>query len=189
MSMLIRLLGGVLALAGAVAVAGALAFAGVGVSAREEPTALEAWVARSARHFLIPASARRSVNPLAADPELLERAKDHFREHCAPCHGNDGRGDTELGRGLHPRVPDLTLAVTQELPDGELFWIIENGIKLTGMPAFGKDGPDDDEHAWALVHWIRRLPELTAEEIQAIERESGGAPTGHEPHTHTHPQR
>jgi len=189
MSLLIRLLGGVLALAGAVAVAGALALAGTGVSARKEPTDFEAWIARSARHFLIPAFARRSENPLVTDSELLGRAKDHFREHCAPCHGSDGRGDTKLGRGLHPRVPDLTLAATQELSDGELFWIIENGIKLTGMPAFGEESPDDDEHAWSLVHWIRRLPELPPEETQAIERESSGAPTGHEHHTHTHHER
>jgi mono/diheme cytochrome c family protein len=126
---------------------------------------------------------------LAATPQLLERAKDHFADHCAICHGNDGRGDTPIGRGLHPRVPDLTLAATQELPDGELFWIIENGIRLTGMPAFGKESPDDDEHAWALVHWIRRLPELTPEEIKAMDREGGASPSGREHdehHEHTH---
>jgi mono/diheme cytochrome c family protein len=180
------LLVAVLAFAAISGVMGFLALAWSGVSARQEPSVFEAWAARSARHFLIPASARRSVNRLAADPELLERAKDHFREHCAPCHGNDGRGDTPLGRGLHPRVPDLTLAATQDLSDGELFWIIENGIKLTGMPAFGKESPDDDEHAWSLVHWIRRLPVLTAEEIEAIEREASAGSKGHEHPAHIH---
>jgi mono/diheme cytochrome c family protein len=182
---------GALALAGALGGAGVLAFAWQGISARAEPRAFEAWAARSALRFLIPAAARRSANPLPADPELLERAKDHFAEHCAICHGNDGRGDTPLGRGLHPRVPDLTLATTQELPDGELFWIIENGIRLTGMPGFGEESPDDDAHAWSLVHWIRRLPELTPEEIEAME-EGGATPPparGHDNHEHTHHQR
>ena len=178
MNVFIRLFVRVLAPVGALAAASALAFAWQGVPARNAPSAVEAWAARSARHFLIPASARRSANPLPADPELLERAKDHFVEHCALCHGSDGRGDTPLGRGLHPRVPDLTLPTTQELPDGELFWIIENGIKLTGMPSFGEKSPDDDEHAWSLVHWIRRLPKLTPEEIEAME-EGASPPAAH----------
>lgn len=185
----IRLFAGVLALVGALAAAAALGFASSGVSARQEPSRFEAWAARSARNFLIPASARRSTNPLPATPRLVEHAKDHFADHCALCHGNDGRGDTPTGRGLHPRVPDLTLAATQELSDGALFWIIENGIKLTGMPAFGEESPDDDEHAWTLVHWIRRLPELTAEEIEAMEHEHGASPAGHEHQEHLHDPR
>ncbi len=179
MTRLVRLLIGALALAGTLAGAGLLAFAWKGVSARAEPSVLEVWIGRTARHLLIPSPARAVANPLAADPALLERAKEHFADHCAVCHGYDGHGDTPIGRGLHPRVPDLTLAATQDLSDGELFWIIENGIELTGMPAFGEESPDDDEHAWTLVHWIRRLPALTPEEIEAIEREHG-------PLTHTH---
>lgn len=183
---LTRLVIGVLVLAGALASAAMLAFAAAGISARGEPTPLEAWAARRARDLLIPASARRSTNPLTATPEILADAKEHFLDHCALCHGNDGRGDTPIGRGLHPRAPDLTLPATQDLSDGELFWIIENGIKLTGMPAFGKESPGDDEHAWSLVHWIRRLPELTPQEIEALEREGGASPTGHEQHPHSH---
>lgn len=186
MTRLVRWLVGAFLLAGVLGAAGLCAFAWKGVSAREEPAAFAVWVARSARHFMIPTSARRSANALPADPELLERAKDHFAEHCALCHGKDGRGDTSLGRGLHPRVPDLTLVATQELSDGELFWIIENGIRLTGMPAFGKKSPDDDEHAWSLVHWIRRLPELSTEEIEAIEREASASSKGHEHPAHIH---
>ena len=170
--------------------AGVLAFAWQGVSAREETPAFEAWAARSARHLLIPLAARRRPNPSPATPERLEHAKDHFLDHCAPCHGSDGRGDTPLGHGLQPRVPDLRLAATQELSDGELFWIIENGVRLTGMPAFAKDS-SDDEHAWQLVHWIRRLPELSAAEVEQMEREAGAAHAEHEhrerPH-HDHPR-
>jgi mono/diheme cytochrome c family protein len=186
---LVRILVGAFALVGALAVAAALAFAWSGVSARRAPSAFEAWAARSARQLLIPASARRSTNPLVVDPELLEHAEDHFVDHCAPCHGVDGKGDTPLGRGLNPRVPDLTLPATQGLSDGELFWIIEHGIRLTGMPAFGKASEDDDEHAWSLVHWIRRLPELTPEEIERMEHAGGAhaAERVHHSHSHTHP--
>jgi mono/diheme cytochrome c family protein len=179
-----RLCVGALALVGAAAVVGAIGFAWSGVSARPEPSKLEALVARAARDFLIPAAARRATNPLDAGPQLLDRAQDHFAEHCAFCHGPDGRGDTEIGRGLNPRASDLTLAGTQALSDGDLFWIIENGVRLTGMPAFGNESAEDDGHAWSLVHWIRRLPELTPEQIEAMAREDEAPATGHEPHEH-----
>lgn len=180
---LLRLFVGALALIGALACAGAFAFAWAGISARPEPPALEARVARAARRLLIPDSARRRTNPLPAAPAVLADAKEHYLDHCAPCHGRDGRGDTSLGRGLSPRVPDLTLAATQDLSDGELFWIIENGVKLTGMPAWGEASADDDTHAWALVHWVRRLPVLEAKDLDPTRR-GGGAP--HDPGTHGH---
>jgi mono/diheme cytochrome c family protein len=182
---LLRVLVGALALLGALAAAGALAFAWSGISARPEPSALEARAARAARRFLIRASARGTTNPLPADREVLARAKEHFLDHCAPCHGRDGRGDTSLGRGLSPRVPDMTVAATQELSDAELFWIIENGVRLTGMPAWGDASPDDDAHAWALVHWIRRLPVLTAEDLEPPKC-GGATPPAHDHRTHTH---
>jgi mono/diheme cytochrome c family protein len=169
-----------LALFGVAAAAGLLAFARAGISARTEPAPLEAWAARSARHLLVPDAARARANPAEASATALDRAGDHYADHCAICHGRDGRGDTRLGRGLHPRVPDLTRDETQRLSDGELFWIIENGVRLTGMPAWGEETPDDDGHAWELVHWIRRLAKLTPEEIEAMEKPEAGAPTGHE---------
>src|SRR5262245_11653092 len=92
------------ALVGVFALALAFAFAWGGVSARKDPSAFEAWAARSARHLLIPAAARDKVNPLVADPELLAHARHHFAEHCAGCHGRDGRGEASFGRGFSPRV-------------------------------------------------------------------------------------
>ena len=166
------LLLGALAAVGAAAILGAVGFAVVGVSARSEPPTFEVILARAARHWLIPRAARAEVNPVAASLEVLDSAMRHWADHCASCHGNDGRGETALGRGLYPRAPNMTLEATQKLSDGELFWIIENGIKLTGMPAWG-DGSssgDEREESWELVHFIRHLPELTREELRALRK-------------------
>jgi mono/diheme cytochrome c family protein len=67
------------------------------------------------------------------------------------CHGNDGKGRTLIGQNLYPKTTDLSLPQTQQLGDGELFYIITNGIRLTGMPAWGTGTPEDDEATWGLV--------------------------------------
>lgn len=161
---------GFLAVVGLAASVGAIMFAWAGLSARPEPSAAETALARSARHLLIPRAARRLRNPLSASPEVLASARAHWADHCASCHGNDGKGGTSLGRNLNPKAPDMTAAATQELADGELFWIIENGIKLTGMPAWGTAAPDDDGESWELVHFVRHLPAITAAELAEMKR-------------------
>src|SRR5215467_133511 len=151
-----------------VAVAIAAAMLQDGVSARATPTRLEAFVARNARHLAIPANARLAQNPVLDSPEGQREARLHFADHCAICHGNDGSGDTPIGNGLYPKPPDLRKPETQNLSDGEIFWIIENGVRFTGMPAFGGHGPTDD--SWKLVLFIRHLPNLAAEERLEMER-------------------
>ncbi len=108
-----------------------------GLSARATPTALEAFFAQHAHRLSIPSDARNMHNPMPASEENLKAARDHFADHCSSCHGNDGSGDTMYGKGLYPKPPDLRQSETQNLTDGELFWIIENGVRFTGMPAFG----------------------------------------------------
>jgi mono/diheme cytochrome c family protein len=157
-----------LAAAGALAFAGCLfllAFVRHGFSARGEPSAAEAFVARHLRHFAVPLAARSADNPIAPSEAVLAEARAHFADHCALCHGNDGRGDTPIGRNLYPKAPDLRALATQSLSDGELFYIIENGVRFTGMPAWGGSGSHDDEASWQLVHFIRHLPELTPAEL------------------------
>jgi mono/diheme cytochrome c family protein len=139
-----------------------------GLSARATPTSLEAMMARNARHMAIPKDARATQNPAPDTPENLGEARRHFADHCASCHGNDGSGNTLYGRGLYPKPPDLRLQETQKLSDGELFWIIENGVRFTGMPAFYSPGAQMD--SWKLVRFIRHLPQLSVEE--RIEMES-----------------
>jgi mono/diheme cytochrome c family protein len=139
-----------------------------GLSSRATPTNLEAIMARSARHLAIPSGARSVSNPLTASPELLLEARRHFADHCALCHGNDGGGKTLMGEGLYPKPPDLRLPQTQDLSDGELFWITENGVRFTGMPAFSGHGPSTD--SWKLVLFIRHLSQLSLEERLDMEK-------------------
>lgn len=157
-----------------------------GFSAREEPTRLEAFLARHARKIATPSGARQLRNQYASTPEVLAEARDHFAEHCALCHGNDGRGNTVIGRNLYPKAPDMSDHETQRLSDGELYYIISNGVRFTGMPAWG--GEDTPDEMWKLVVFIRHLPRITPEELKAMETskhdeheeamDPGTAPTG-----------
>ena len=150
-----------------------------GVSAKATPTALEVMMARKARHMALPSSARALTNPVAASEENLRDGRLHFADHCAICHGNDGSCDTMMGSGLYPKPPDLRLTETQKLSDGELFWIIENGVRFTGMPAFSTrhSSPED---SWKLVLFIRHLPQLTADERIEMERYNPKGPDDRE---------
>ena len=151
---------------GAAALAGALLLHG-GISARVEPSAVEVRVARAMRDWAIPSEARDATNPVPPGPDAVAAGLAHFADHCASCHANDGSGRTPLGRNLYPRAPDMRGAPTQGLTDGELFFIVENGVRLTGMPAWG--GPGSAEGSWQLVHFIRHLPRLTEEEKTRME--------------------
>ena len=158
-----------LALLGLATLVGAGWFASRGVGTRQDPPAVEISMARAARHALIPGAARTRANPLLPTGGSIRAGLEHWADHCASCHGNDGSGDTEIGRALYPRAPDMRLADTQNLTDGELFYIIENGVKLTGMPAWGTGTADGEQASWHLVTFIRRLPQLTDEELLAME--------------------
>jgi mono/diheme cytochrome c family protein len=147
-------------------VAAVLALRG-GISARPAPSPLEARLARTLRGWAIPADARRATNPIPAGPRAIEEGLAHFADHCATCHANDGSGDTAIGRGLYPRASDLRRETTQRLTDGELFYLIENGVRFTGMPAWG--GPGTAEESWHLVRFIRHLQDLTDEERERME--------------------
>jgi mono/diheme cytochrome c family protein len=165
----------VLVLAAGLAIAAGVSMLHNGLSARATPTAMEAMFARNARHLAIPANARAEHNPIAASGETLAEARAHFADHCATCHGNDGSGNTMYGKGLYPKPPDLRATETQKLSDGELFWIIENGVRFTGMPAFG-GGHGSQDDSWKLVLFIRHLPQLAMEERVEMERENPKGP-------------
>lgn len=150
-------------------VAGGLLVLRRGFSARDTPSWMEVVAARTARRMATPASAKSMKNPAADSPANLAQARAHWADHCAICHANNGSGNTDIGRNLYPKVPDMRLPATQNLTDGELYYTINNGIRLTGMPAWGQAGVSD-EASWKLVHFIRHLPQLTPEEEREMER-------------------
>ncbi len=163
--------------AGAVAICVLVALAGVvylktttnGFSARAQPSAVETWVAREAREMAVPGDAKLRENPVPDSPQVFADARAHWADHCAGCHSNNGSGDAEMGKHMYPPAPDMREPGTQALSDGELFYIIQNGIRLTGMPAWSTGSSHDEQDSWKLVRFIRRLPKLTAEEQQEME--------------------
>lgn len=141
-----------------------------GFSAREHPSAMEALMARTTRRLAIPGEASKVKNPVTcSDDVLLQEAREHWADHCAFCHANNGSGDTEVGRNLYPKPPDMRKAPTQALSDGELYFAINNGIRLTGMPAWGEPGTGDQD-SWKLVCFIRHLPKMTDAEMEQMEQ-------------------
>src|SRR5690242_12826490 len=139
-----------------------------GFSAKTEPHALEVIMARQIRHLAIPVEKRNETNPVPLTPDVLKNARAHFADHCATCHANDGSGKTPIGKNVYPKAPDLKLPETQSLSDGELFWVIHNGIRFTAMPAWGENAPENDQDSWQLVHFIRHLPQVTQEELDEM---------------------
>ena len=117
----------------------------------------------------IPREVMTRPNPVPATPDAIVSGMRHFADHCAVCHANNGSGDTEMGRGLYPRVPDMRAEPTQALTDGELFHIIENGVRLTGMPAWGTGSAESEHASWKLVNFIRHLPTVTQKELTEME--------------------
>ena len=140
-----------------------------GLSTRTEPSRAEAYIARTVRSLATPSDVRSMKNPVEPTEAVLTEGLEHFADHCAVCHANNGSGDSEIGRALYPRAPDMRAKATQELTDAELFFIIENGVRLTGMPAWGTGTAEGERESWALVHFIRRLPKLTDDEIARME--------------------
>jgi mono/diheme cytochrome c family protein len=139
-----------------------------GISARKEPGPIETAVARTMRRLAIPRGDRNRSNPTVMTPEIVAEGMAHYADHCAGCHANDGSGETQIGLGLYPRPPDLRLPSTQSLTDGELFYIIENGVRLSGMPAWGTGTQESAEDTWHLVHFIRHLVRIPTADLERM---------------------
>jgi mono/diheme cytochrome c family protein len=143
----------------------------VNSSAVKPPGPLEERVATFALNRSIARHAPKVANPLAGSPTAAGAGLALFRTHCVACHGAPGVDPTEGGASLNPPAPGLTLARVQARSDSELRWIVSNGIRMTGMPAFGPSR--SEEEVWQLVAALRRLPRLTPEERRILR---GGEP-------------
>jgi mono/diheme cytochrome c family protein len=137
-----------------------------GFSALAAPSAIEEFAATTARKMAVPSSYRQLRNPVMRSTENIRAGMEHFADHCATCHSNDGGGDTLFGKGLYPKPPDMRAAGTQNKSDGELYYTIANGVRLSGMPAFSE--AHTAPQAWRLVLFIRHLPQITPEELDEM---------------------
>jgi mono/diheme cytochrome c family protein len=140
-----------------------------GFSTREAPGLAESALAETLRDAAIPTRYKAMKNPVATTPGVLEEATAHWADHCATCHANNGSGDTMYGRTMYPRPPDMRQQNTQRKSDSELYYIIQNGVRLSGMPAFGAP-VDNDLDSWKLVAFIRHLPSLSQSEELKMEK-------------------
>src|SRR5579871_5774120 len=131
-----------------------------GCAAGKQPSQEETSVANAAKDATIPLEAGRMKNPLPVTAEIVSQGQEVFLGSCAQCHGAEARGDTNLGRSMNPPAMDLTSAHVQRWSDAELFWIIQNGVRLTGMPSWKSSISDND--TWKLARFIHNLPRLKA---------------------------
>lgn len=152
-----------------------LATGAINVGADVKPGFIERKLAPWARDQSVGARAPKVKNPYASDPTAVATGFDHYRENCVMCHGAPGVEAAELSKGLNPSAPSL--AEEDDTPDGELFWVVKHGIRMTPMPAFGPT--HSDEEIWKIVAFIRHLPNLTARERDALK-----AATSEEEHHH-----
>jgi mono/diheme cytochrome c family protein len=137
-----------------------------GLAADAEPGRLEQTVAARLLRLSISPETERLKNPFRDDPTAWQAAVDHYKDHCAVCHGSDGHGQTDMGENMYPKVPDLAGPTVQRLSDGELFSIVQNGVRWTGMPAWKNEHSPDE--TWRLVSFVRHAPSLTAADLDQL---------------------
>ncbi|TAN23966.1 MAG: c-type cytochrome [Acidobacteria bacterium] len=134
----------------------------LGCSARSKPSALETKLANAAKDVVIPLEAQNKKNPTPATELTLAQGRQSFLTHCALCHGSDGKSQNPLGLAMYPPAMDLTSPHVQAWKDAELYWIINNGIRLTGMPGWHSMISSDD--IWKLTRYVHALPKMTPAE-------------------------
>ena len=129
-----------------------------GCTADKHPSQAETELADAAKDVAIPLEAGKMKNPLPETDEVLSQGQEVFLGSCAQCHGADARGDTNIGRNMAPPAMDLSSPHVQHWSDAELFWIIQNGVRLTGMPSWRSSISGDD--TWKLARFIHNLPRI-----------------------------
>jgi mono/diheme cytochrome c family protein len=111
------------------------------------------------------------TDPLPDTPATLKMGAEHFQHHCGVCHGLDGQNTgVPFADKMSPPVANLASPRVQKYTDGQLKWIIENGIRLTGMP--GWKGVLEDDESWAIVRYLRHLPAKGSLGIPEVYREA-----------------
>jgi mono/diheme cytochrome c family protein len=181
------LLGAMSGLAAVLLVAMLLASTGViSVSALWKQRALDEWLAYASQRSITHHADARLANPFRGDPTALAEGLAHYKANCLACHGAPGMEISEFARGLNPPAPDLAARSIQAMSDGELYWIVSNGIRMTGMPAFSVT--HDENERWRIIAFVRQLWDLNdAERTQLASVQSDEAEHHH--HEESEPSR
>lgn len=158
------------------------------VSAENQDRGLVRWVLSTASDNSIERHAKGIDVPPLGDSAQVAMGFEHYQEMCVTCHGAPGVDRSEIGQGLNPHGPNLSRSIS-DMSDAELYWILKNGIKMTGMPSFGKT--HTDEQLWAMVSFVKKLPGMTEEQYQAYKSanpEDEGMEMEEHDHDHDHDQ-
>jgi mono/diheme cytochrome c family protein len=147
------------------------------VAAIEPDSAVTEWIFHTTMRRSVAMRSSGVVAPRSFADEQVRDGFEEFNAMCVGCHGAPGRMRSAAGKGLRPRAPDLARAA-RTWGNGNLFWIVKNGIKMTGMPAFGTT--HDDQTIWNIVAFVRQLPDMTSEQYQQLEEQAAGSGHQHE---------
>jgi mono/diheme cytochrome c family protein len=128
------------------------------LDALHEPDRVETFLATVVKQFLVSRSSREGIPPPPSNlQESIAEGDKLYASDCSMCHGSDGHTPSDFGRWMYPRASDLTSPLVQRYSNRELFWIVKNGIRLSGMPAFGR--VESEDHIWHLVNYLRTMQE------------------------------
>jgi len=136
------------------------------VSAANKPTGFERWLFGTTMDNSVEKHSEDLAAPNLESPDKIKEGFVHYNEMCLECHGAPGENESELEKGLNPKPPDLSNSA-QDMSPEELFWVIKNGIKMTGMPAWGKTHSDDK--IWSIVAFIEKLPGMTGVQYDSLQ--------------------
>jgi len=139
------------------------------VSAMNEESGIMKWILTKTRENSIESRSKDISIPNLNDSLMINEGFEHYNEMCVSCHGAPDTEETELSKGLNPRAPYLP-KMAKYVDPAELFWVTKNGIKMTGMPAWGKT--HSDEKIWAIVAFMKKLLYLDADGYRKMERKS-----------------
>ena len=141
---------------------------------------LIAWFMEEVRNRSIKFHSQEIQSPSLKDSKLIKTGFNEYDAMCRLCHGAPGYEPTELARGLYPKPPDLVSQGVQQRSNAELYWVVKNGIKMTGMPAFGPTHNEDELSS--VVAFLRRMPGMQAKDYEVLVREAGQHKEGEDHH-------
>jgi mono/diheme cytochrome c family protein len=142
------------------------------VAAARPDSALEQWILSTASDHSVERYAKNIAAPASFVDEQVRRGFRTFNEMCVGCHGAPGKERDDVGKGLNPRPPDL--AKEQDLSSSEVFWVIKNGIRMSGMPSLGAVYKDED--IWNIVSFVKQLPNINAQQYSELEKAGSSQP-------------